>query len=144
MLRKHDVAMRIPDALAFARRNLVVLARHAPTGVDLDVSLAWSGFEHEALAAATEASFGRVEVPMSTADDLVVFKAIAGRPRDLEDIEALVALYPRIDFVRIRTRLAELVALAEAPELLTRFDALMQRVQPKRSPRSRKRSPPRT
>ena len=50
-LARHDIVPRIPDAAAFAQANLVLLARHAPTGVDLDVSQAWSSFEHEALAA---------------------------------------------------------------------------------------------
>ena len=59
---RHGIVSRIPHADAFARRNLVLLLRHAPSGVDLDVSLAWSNFEHEALEARSEAKFGRVRV----------------------------------------------------------------------------------
>ena len=121
------ITPRIPDAAAFARANLVLLVRHEPTGVDLDVSLAWSSFEHEALDASTQVRFGRVRVPMSTPADLVVFKSIAGRPRDLDDIEALLVLHPDIDLRRARQRVKELAVLAEAPELLKGFDVAARR-----------------
>ncbi len=124
---RHQIAPRIEDAAAFAHENLVLLLRHTPTGVDLDISLAWSPFEQEALAASTKASFGRVSVPMSTPEDLVVFKAIAGRPKDVEDAEALLVLHPSIDIARTRARVAELAVLAEAPELVESFDAAIKR-----------------
>jgi hypothetical protein len=127
VLARRGIVPRIADAAAFAQANLVLLVRHAPTGVDLDVSLAWSGFEYEALAAREQARFGRVRVPMSTPDDLVVFKAIAGRPRDVEDAEALLVLHPRIDVGRARRRVAELAGFADAPELVEGFDAIVTR-----------------
>ena len=125
VFRKHGIVPRIRDALSFADANLVLLLRHDKTGVDLDVSFAWSGFEHEALAGRTLADFGSVRVPMCTAADLVVFKAIASRPVDWADAEALLALYPDIDIARARRRVAELSALAEAPHVLEAFDALV-------------------
>lgn len=80
-LARHAIRPRIEDAATFADRNLVLLLRHEPTGVDLDVSLGWSTLEHEALEARTEAAFGRVKTYMATPADLVVFKAVAARPR---------------------------------------------------------------
>jgi len=128
ILDAEAIRPRIEDAAAFARANLVLLVRHEPTGIDLDVSLAWSSFEHEALAAATPCRFGRVELPVVTADDLVVFKGIAGRSKDEEDIVTLLALHPSIDRDRARQRLVALAALAEAPELVEAFDAILGRV----------------
>src|SRR5688572_20149655 len=62
-LARADIEPRIPDAEAFANRNLVLLLRHAPTGIDLDVSLAWSSFERDALQARKDVAYGRVRVP---------------------------------------------------------------------------------
>lgn len=130
-LARHGIVPRIDDAVAFARANLVLLARHRKSGVDLDVSLAWSDFEHEALTSATEAAFGRVTAPFSSAADLVVFKAIAARPQDLADAEALLVLHPEIDVRRVKRRVAELAALAEAPELVAELDAVLARARPR-------------
>jgi hypothetical protein len=127
LLAAYDIGPRIPDALAFAEANLVLLLRHQTTGVDLDVSFAWSAFEHDALATSTLSSFGSVQAPMCTAENLVVFKAIAGRPKDIEDAQALLALYPKIDRAHVRRRVAELAELADAPEILLTLDELLLR-----------------
>ena len=76
---KKRIAPRIEHAARFARENLVLLLRHLPSGVEFDVSLAWTEFEHEAIAAATVAAFGPVKAPMARPEDLVVFKAICTR-----------------------------------------------------------------
>lgn len=127
-LGDESIVPRIADPAGFASANLVLLMRHAPTRVDIDLSLAWSDFELAALASASEAAFGEARLPMSTASDLVVFKAIAGRPKDVEDAEALLVLHPEIDTTVVRARVAELSALADAPELLESFDSLARRV----------------
>lgn len=116
-LKKRRIAPRIPRAEAFARANLVLLLRHAPSGVEFDVSFAWTKFEHDAIAAATLANFGSAKAPMAQPEDLVVFKAIAGRGKDHDDIVALLTLYPSLDVARIRARVKELAVLADSPEV---------------------------
>jgi len=91
-----------------------------------------SSFEHDALAAAPLCRFGRAQVPVVTADDLVVFKEIAGRAKDEEDIATLPTLHPSIHRARAREQLVALAALAEAPELGEAFDATLARVPPAR------------
>ncbi len=127
VLSKHRIQPRIDDALGFARENLVLLLRHEPTGVDLDVSLAWSGFEREAIEARTEAKYGRVKAWMATPEDLIVFKAVAARPKDLEDAETLLVLYPAVDVERVRRRVLELAELAGDEELAVSFERVIRR-----------------
>ena len=117
VLARKRIVPRIPDADQFARESLVLLLRHATTEVDFDVSLAWTEFEQEAIEHASTASFGSVKAPMARPEDLVVFKAIAGRPKDLEDTTALLVLYPSIDRARVRERVKQLARLADEPEL---------------------------
>jgi len=46
--------------------------------VDVDLSLAWLPFEHEALRRATSVDFGGVRLPVAAVDDLIVLKAVPG------------------------------------------------------------------
>lgn len=116
-LAKKRIMPRVADAVEMARANLVLLLRHEPTGVDLDVSFAWTSFEHEAIAASSMAAFGTVTAPMAQPEDLIIFKSIAARGRDLDDAIALLTLYPDIDLARVRARVHQLAAAAEVPEL---------------------------
>ncbi len=117
-LAKRRIVPRIPNAEAFARDNLVLLLRHASSDVEFDVSFAWTQFEHEAIGAATTARFGATKAPMAQAEDLVVFKAIAGRGKDHDDAVALLTLYPDANLMRIRSRVKALAELADAPQLV--------------------------
>jgi hypothetical protein len=134
-LARNHIAPRIEDAAQFARENLVLLLRHVPSGVDFDVSFAWTEFEHEAIAAATVATFGTVEAPMARPEDLVIFKSIAGRGKDMDDVVALLALYPKLDLARVRARVRELARLAEMPELASGLDAAIKSTRPRKPAR---------
>jgi hypothetical protein len=49
LLAKKRIIPRIDDAAAFVRESMVLLLRHDPTGVEFDVSFAWTAFEHDAI-----------------------------------------------------------------------------------------------
>jgi len=125
VLRRHQIVPRIDDAEAFASTNLVLLTRHRPTEVDLDLSLGWTAFEHEALAARASTRFGKVAAPMARVEDLLVFKAIASRSRDVDDAVTLLTLYPNIDTTRVRARVSMLAEAAEAPELVAGLEQIL-------------------
>ena len=121
-LAKNSITARIEGAADFARENLVLLVRHDSSGVEIDLTLAWTEFERDAIAAATIAAFGTEKAPMALPEDLVVFKAIAARGKDMDDVAALLALYPKLDLAAVRARVRELAALADAPELVRGLD----------------------
>ena len=124
-LGRHQIVTRVENAEAFAAANLVLLARHQPTEVDLDLSFGWTVFEHEALAARIRTRYGKVAVPMARVEELLVFKAMAGRPRDVDDSITLLTLYPHIDLAHVRRRVAVLAELAEAPELTLGLEQIL-------------------
>lgn len=107
---RHGFYPRRPDALEFARLTRVLLVRHEPSGVDVDIVFAALPFEEEVVERAAWVDVGGVRVPLATAEDLIIMKAVAHRPRDLADIESLVDANPALDVVRVRRWVREFSA----------------------------------
>lgn len=113
LLAKFGLLARIPDAARFAEENLVILVRHEETGVDVDVSLSHLDFEDEAIAKAEPLPFGRAIIPVPRATDLVIYKMVAARPKDVADVEALVVGGADIDADRVGKVLLEFDSLLD-------------------------------
>jgi hypothetical protein len=97
------IVPRIDDVVAFAQRNQVLLLRHAPSSVPLDVSLAWLPFEEEAIHAGQQIDYAGVAIRVPRPEDLVIYKVVASRPRDIDDAEKLLLLHGRtVDVGRMR------------------------------------------
>ena len=119
---------RIPNAREFANQRQVLLLVHHASGMALDLSLGWLPFECDALARATPVDLDGVSVPVATAEDLIVFKAIGWRDRDKWDIEELFARHrTSIDLARVRTTVLQLLHALDEPERMAEFDALVRR-----------------
>lgn len=118
---------RIEDPLDFAAKSRVLLLVHRPTGIPLDGSLGGLPFERCAVERRVRRKFGSVAVPLPRAEDLLVMKAVAGRPRDLADIASLVASTPRLRVGEARRSVASFAAAMEEPGLLADFDEAVRR-----------------
>jgi len=117
---------RQPDALAFAEQARVLLLRHEPTAIDVDVVLGCLPFEEEAVARAVVMEVAGVSVPLPTPEDLIIMKAIAHRDRDMLDIEGLLAAHPELDLHRVRRWVRAFADALETPDL---YDDLEQRLE---------------
>lgn len=114
---------RIENAAQFAAVNRVVLLR-APSGVGLDIALGGLPFEELAVARASLFTFPP-DIPLRTcsAEDLIVLKAFADRPKDWLDIEGVIVRQSaRVDWPYVRAQLAPLAELKDAPELMDKLD----------------------
>jgi Nucleotidyl transferase of unknown function (DUF2204) len=126
---RHGITPRVPDALEFARARQVLLLRHDPSGVTMEVSFAWLPFEEEALARAREIDIEGFRVRIAVPEDLIVYKAAAWRDRDVSDIERLLALHlDDIDLDRVRTLVRDIGDALDDPRRIDSFDALVKRV----------------
>ncbi len=93
LLRRRGLVPRIPNALEFADANQVLLLQHEASGVEVDLSLAWLAFEEAAIATAESLDIGNVRISVARPEDLIIYKAIAWRPQDQQDVERLIALH---------------------------------------------------
>jgi hypothetical protein len=121
-------AARRPDARSFALRYRVLLLE-ASNGVPLDVSLGAMPFEERAVERASEFNVDEAAALLTcSAEDLVVFKAFAGRDKDWLDIEGVLARQGSgFDEDLVWRELRPLLDLKQAPESAGRLRGLLER-----------------
>ena len=119
---------RVSDAREFALRNRVVLLRSSG-GIPLDVALGAMPFEEHAVARASDFMMAPDAVILTcSGEDLMVFKAFAGRPQDWLDLEGIaVRQVGRLDERLIWRELVPLLELKETPEDAERLRAILDR-----------------
>lgn len=108
---------RLADAEDFARRHRVLLLRHQQSGIDVDISLGILPFEVEAVERSVVHKVGRLAIRLPTPEDLIIFKAVAHRPQDLLDIQAIINAHPKLDRQRIKHWVQDFAQVLEMPEL---------------------------
>ncbi len=77
------------EPVEFVRTHRV-LPVAAADGMRVDLVVAGSPYETEAIGRATDVRVGEVVLRVMAAEDLVIHKIVAGRPRDLEDARSVV------------------------------------------------------
>ncbi len=81
-----------------------------PPELDLDVTFGGLPFEEAAVAKSQEHNIGGLRVRFPRVEDLLVMKAIARRPKDIEDIRGLLAANPHADIKEARHWVREFAA----------------------------------
>jgi predicted nucleotidyltransferase len=99
---KQGIEPRVSDSIAFARKSRVLLLRHNASGIDIDLSLGILPFEIEMVERSRIVEIGSMKLRLPTPEDLIIMKAIAHRPKDLADIQAIAASHPDLYKERIR------------------------------------------
>jgi predicted nucleotidyltransferase len=126
---------RRADALAFARENRVLLIRHEPSSIDVDVSIGSLTFEKELIARTVFVNAGGLRIPLPTVEDLIIMKAVAHRPLDLEDIRSLSEVSQNLDLRRIRRWVREFSSVLEVPDILSDLETVLLRKREKKKKR---------
>ena len=94
------------DPEAFVRETMVLPCRH-PSGVRVDFVFSFTPFERQAIERAVPVALSGQVVRFASAEDLVIHKVFAGRPRDLEDASTVRLEQPDVNLEYTRTGPAE-------------------------------------
>jgi hypothetical protein len=78
------------DPTPFVAETFVLPARHALSGFRVDFVFSSTTYERTAIARAQFVEIAGEAVPFATAEDLLIHKLFAARPRDLEDARGVV------------------------------------------------------
>lgn len=105
-----------------------VLLLSAANGVGVDVALAGFPFEEEIMGRASVFEYDAgCQLKTCSAEDLVVAKAFADRPKDWLDVEGiLIRQGNKLDVKLVLRLLTPLCELKEAPEIVARFRKLVE------------------
>lgn len=134
----HEVAMlellltrfaaRESDPRPRAEIGRLALLR-ASNGVDIDISFAAFPFELEVLERASDWQVtADVVLRTCSAEDLILYKLVAGRLIDLHDVQSVVARRGgELDVARVRLWGARFGDILEKPELLDPFEAALRK-----------------
>jgi predicted nucleotidyltransferase len=116
---------RIANPLSFAQASRMLLMRHEPDQIKVDISLAGLAFEIQAIEHGDTKNPKGINLRVPRVEDLIIMKAVASRPKDLADIDELLNVYPDIDREQIRLAITEFADLVERPDLIERLEPLL-------------------
>lgn len=128
MAKEEGIEPRIDNALDFAKKNRVLLLKHTSTDTGIDISMGTLPFEEEMVnRGVLHEVDDTLQLRLPTPEDLIIMKAIAHRPKDLEDIRTLANKYPNLDMKRIEAWVRAFGEVLETPELWEMIKALTKR-----------------
>jgi hypothetical protein len=121
----HGILPRIEDPLDFARRSRVLLMRHVASGINIDLTFGRLSFEQTAIDHSELHHIDGLHLRLPRVEDLLVMKAVARRPKDLQDIEGLLAAHPDADIVVVRQWVREFATAMSMSDMLDDFDKVV-------------------
>jgi hypothetical protein len=80
----------IEDPRSFVRQTWVLPTLDAESGLRVDFIFSWTPYEREAIARARVVPVLGYPVRFAAPEDAIVHKALAGRPRDWEDVGSIL------------------------------------------------------
>ena len=117
MAKEEGIEPRTEKVIEFAQKNRVLLLRHAASRANIDISLGVLPFEEEVVKRSVLHNVGTISVRLPTPEDLIILKAVAHRPKDLEDIRMIIDSHPKLDRKRIEHWLKQFGGVLEMPSL---------------------------
>jgi hypothetical protein len=118
--------LRIVATPQFLRQTRVLPLAHEPTAMAVDIVLAGPGLEDLFLSRAVMVKVGASTIPIISAEDLIVTKVLAGRPKDIDDIGGVLAERGHaLDLDLIRATISLLEAALGQSDLLPIFETAL-------------------
>jgi hypothetical protein len=78
------------DVEEIVQASFLLPLRHQESGIKVDLAIGVTGFEQQMIARSTPVQLADRLVPIVSAEDLILMKLLASRPRDIADIDGIV------------------------------------------------------
>ena len=106
---------------AFVRKSWVLPLEDTTTKIRVDFIFSFTPYEKQAIKRAKDIKIANTKVKFASAEDVIIHKIFAGRPRDIEDVESILIKNPKINFVYIQKWLASFAEISPEKDLLKTF-----------------------
>lgn len=128
---------RFPYSLDLALKQRIILAV-AANDVGVDIALASFPFEYRVIERASSWKLNRTTtITTVSAEDLVVLKAFAGRPKDWQDIRGvLIRQQDKLNWATIEQELHELTELRPEEDMLGRLTEIRHQIEVTEQPQN--------
>jgi len=113
------------DYKDFVGRTFVLPVKDATWGVRVDFIFSFTPYEREAIDRSKKVSIEDTSVNFASAEDVIIHKIFAGRPRDLEDVKNILLKNTEIDDSYIKDRLSEFEKVVEGDNFTDTFTQIM-------------------
>lgn len=110
------------DFRSFAMRTSVLPTRDKESGIRVDFIFSFTPYERQAIMRSKAVLLGGTEVMFASAEDVIIHKVFAGRPRDLEDVKSILLKNPDLDLDYVRKWLKEFEKSPEKEGLIRKFE----------------------
>jgi len=119
------------DPLEFFKRYYVLPVVHKRLGTKVDISAALSQFEQEAIRRSRRLRYGTVEASFCTPEDLILFKLVANRERDILDVKDIIMrIRNSLDVSYLRIHARDFVEV-DRPDIVEKLERLLQQAEGK-------------
>lgn len=115
------------EPLEFFKKYYVLPVVHNRLGTKVDISAALSQFEQEAIRRSRRLHYGTVEASFCTPEDLILFKLVANRERDILDVKDIIRRSRNsLDASYLRAHAQDFLEV-DRPDILENLDKFLER-----------------
>jgi predicted nucleotidyltransferase len=124
-LKTLGITPRIEEVEEFALKSRVLLMRHLDSGINIDISMGILPFEINAVAKRHVKSYSGLELALPAPEDLIIFKSVASRQQDIEDIKVILSRYPNLDKKYVLSHVKEFAEILDREDIYSNIEKLM-------------------
>ena len=107
MVRSWGWRVLVDRPVDFIQRTMVLPCLEPESGFRVEFIFSFTRYEREALQRTLRINFNGTDVCFASAEDLIIHKIFAGRPRDIEDVRGILLKNKNLDLTYLRHWLKE-------------------------------------
>lgn len=120
-----DFKVRTEKVEEFVSQTNVLPLKEIESGIKVDIIFSFIEFEREAIRNAEVAKIEKAEVRIVSVNDLVIYKLLAGRAKDIDDAKSIIQINnTKIDKGRIDRVVEEMTFMLDNDSIAQKWNAI--------------------